>query len=62
MKDAYKIVVRAKKKLQLRYRKNEMRILQLQAENSRILQDMYSLISSMDAVHRERQSSLRVKQ
>ena len=57
IKSAYLKVLSEKKKLQLKYRKNEMRILQLQSENSRILQAMYGLISSMDAVHSEQQKN-----
>ena len=53
IKSAYIKVLRAKKKLQLKHRKNEMKILKLLEENSRIFQDMYSLVSSMDAVHSE---------
>lgn len=60
IKSAYLKVLRTKRKLQLQYRTNEMKILQLQEKNSRILQDMYSLISSMDAVHRERRNSAEV--
>lgn len=60
IKSAYLKVLRTKRKLQLQYRTNEMKILQLQEKNSRILQDIYSLISSMDAVHRERRNSAEV--
>lgn len=55
IKDAYRAVNRKKGQLLHKHRKNEMKILKLLEENSRITQDIYGLINSMDAVHFEKQ-------
>ena len=53
-----KKLLRRKYELRNKYRKNEMKILQLQAENSRIFQDMESLVMSVQAYYSETKKSV----
>ena len=51
-------LLRRKYELRNKYRENEMKILQLQSENSRIFQDMESLVMSVQAYYSETKKSV----
>lgn len=51
-------LLRRKYELRNKYRENEMKILQLQSENSRIFQDMESLVISVQAYYSETKKSV----